>query len=176
MTTKPVPDKAPVLALFERDPWHSFFDVPTLLVWADGTVFYSEGEYAKTLHFMQSTTTSVRLTDLTASVVSKLRDAPAETSIDDSTDQPSVQFIFRDGAVWRSVDVYGLRPTLREPDVPENARKATAVYRQLLESRPSDGQPAPTTFPRPPRWPEELPTYRGQAVIDQLAMCAYGGA
>jgi hypothetical protein len=36
------------------------------------------------------------------------------------------------------VDGYGLRPTLRETDVPENARKATAVYHQLLESRPSN--------------------------------------
>lgn len=173
VTTKRVADDAPIIAMFERDPWHSFFDVPTLLVWADGTIFYSEGEYAKTMHFMSSTTASSQVAELSDEIISKLRDAPAETSISDMTDEPSVQLIFRDGAVWRSVDVYGLDARLPETDIPAIARNAFSVYHQLLEWRPSNGQPAPTSFPRPPRWPADLPTYRGQAIIDKLAACAY---
>lgn len=167
VTTKRVADDAPIIAMFERDPWHSFFDVPTLLVWADGTIFYSEGEYAKTMHFMSSTTASSQVAELSDEIISKLRDAPAETSISDMTDEPSVQLIFRDGAVWRSVDVYGLDARLPETDIPAIARNAFSVYHQLLEWRPSNGQPAPTSFPRPSRWPADLPTNRGQAIIDK---------
>jgi hypothetical protein len=171
VTTGTISDDVPVIALFERDTWHSGFDVPSLLVWTDGTVVFSEGTYGESLHLLQSTTTTSQVREIANSVSQRLRDAPADTEITKWTDAPSVQIIFRDGEVWRVVEVYGL--TRDVGTIPDAVRDVRAAYHQLLAWRPSGGVPAPTTYRRPPRWPDSLPTYRGQMVIDQLAFCAY---
>lgn len=171
VTTGAISDDVPVLALFERDAWSSGFDVPSLLVWTDGTVVFSEGTDGESVQLLQSTVTTEKVREIAASVIQRLRDAPPDTEVADATDQPSVQIVFRDGEVWRVVGVYGL--TREVQTVPDPVRDISVVYHQLLDWRPRAGVPAPTTYRRPPRWPDSLPTYRGQLVIDQLAFCAY---
>lgn len=168
-------DDVPIVALFERNAWHSGFDVPTLLVWADGTVIYSEGVYGESLRLMQSTSTTWNTRDIAERVARRLHDAAPYVEVTPNwTDQPSVQIVVRDEDAWRVVEVYGLTETVKEKDVPASAREFFAAYHELLEARPTDGVPAPTTYRRPPRWPDSLPSYRGQMTIDQLVFCAHG--
>lgn len=166
VTTAPVSDDVPVIALFERTARHSGFDVPSLLVWRDGTVITREG-YAP---LTQATVARDRVEALAASLRSTLRDAPANAAISDWTDQPSVQIVLRDGDASRVVGVYGLQRATQS--IPPAAAAVASAYHALLAWRATGGAPAPTTYPRPPCWPEELPTYRGQWIIDQLVFCA----
>lgn len=172
VTTGAISDDVPVIALFERNAWHCGFDVPSLLIWTDGTVVFSDGAYGESLHLLQSTTTTWQAREIARSVAQRLRNAPPDTEITkNATDQPSVQIVFRDGEAWRVVEVYGLTRDVQT--VPDAVRDVRAAYHQLLDWRPREGVPAPTTYRRPPGWPDSLPTYRGQMVIDQLAFCSY---
>jgi hypothetical protein len=85
---------------------------------------------------------------------------------------PTVQIMFRDGDAWRVVESYGMQRTTKESAVPAALADVFTVYRELLSIRPSGRVAAPRGYPRPNRWPEELPTFRGQQVVDQLAFCA----
>ena len=82
--------------------------------------------------------------------------------------------MFRDGDTWRTVTFYGLRRHTLPSEVPVGARDVLTAYRQLLADRALTGVPAPRTDSRPERWPESLPSYRGQSVIDQVVFCAHG--
>jgi hypothetical protein len=163
----------PLVTLYERDTWHSGFDVPTLLIWADGSVVYSEGKYGESLRLMQAASTTWQVREIVQSTISRLRDAPLYTEITNATDQMSVEIIFRDGEAWRDVDVYGLTREVTAKDVPEHVRDIVGAYHALLDSRPASGVPAPTTYRRPERWPVSLPTFRGQFAFDDLVFCGY---
>jgi hypothetical protein len=163
----------PLLTLYERDAWHSGFDVPSLLMWSDGTVVYGEGKYGESLRLMQTPSTTWQVRDTVQATIRRLRDAPGHTEITNWTDQQTVQIIFRDGDAWRVVEVYGLTREVSEKSAPEAVRDVVAAYHALLDARPSLGVPAPTNYRRPERWPESLPTFRGQLVIDDLSYCAY---
>ena len=164
----------PIVALFERSAWLSGFDVPSMLVWEDGTVVYSEEHPGASLRLLQVAMTPLQVREIERRVSRRVHDAPPTTATSpNATDQPSVQIVVRDGDAWRVVEVYGLTRDLAASDVPSAAREVFAAYHELLAQRPSGGVPTPSTYPRPPRWPEDLPTYRGQVVIDRLVGCAH---
>jgi hypothetical protein len=83
--------------------------------------------------------------------------------------RPTVQIIFRDDDAWRVVESYGMSRTTKESEVPAALSEIFAMYRELLNRRPSGRAPAPSGYPGPERWPDALPTFRGQHVVDQLA-------
>lgn len=172
----PTADDVPILALYERDAWLSGFDVVTLVVWADGNIVYRDAALRGSHQLFQAQMPKDDVLAIQTSAISKLREAPAHTSLVHATDQPSVQIIFRDGDVFRSVDIYGLTRKTPEGEVPEPMRGVLAEYHELLARRPATRVPAANSGQRPKGWPEELPTYRGQTVIDRLAMCAYDGS
>jgi hypothetical protein len=169
----PTSADVPIVVLYERSMWLSGFDVPTLLVYADGTAVYGDEPYGKSSRLYQATLSPEGASEILRMTTDRLRDAPPSSEMTNVTDQPLVQIMFRDNDAWRVVEAYGMTRTTDETAVPAGLRNVFATYRELLNRRPSDRVPAPGDFPRPTGWPAELPTFRGQHVVDQLALCAF---
>ena len=87
------------------------------------------------------------------------------------TDQPSVLIVVRDTNAWRSIDVYGLERTTKDTELPPAAQPIAAVYRRLLAVRPPSSGPLTQPAERPEGWPDEMPAYRGQIVVDHVVRC-----
>jgi hypothetical protein len=159
----------PVVVLYERSMRLSGFDVPTLLVYSDGTVVYGDEPYGESFRLYQATLSANSALEIQRATISRLRNAPAENSMSNELHRPIVQIIFRDDDAWRVVESYGMGRTTKESEVPAALSDLFAMYRELLNRRPSGRVPAPSRYHRPERWPDELPTFRGQHVVDQLA-------
>jgi hypothetical protein len=173
VATGPTSEDVPVVVLYERSAWQSGVDLPTLLVWADGTVVYGDVPYGKSFRLFQATLSPESAAEVQQAVVARLRAAPPHTGMTNMTDQPTVEIMFRDDDAWRVVEAYGMTRTTKEDEVPSPLRDVFAAYRDLLNRRPSGRTPAPTGYPRPDRWPEQLPTFRGQHAVDALSLCAF---
>jgi hypothetical protein len=131
------PADAPVVALYERNPWLLVIgsDFPTIAVWADGTVVYVR-EGASGLETLEGSIGAGTAGKLARSVVGEVRTAPEHASVGDTTDAPTVEIVARDGDSWRVADVYGLRRDDANRDAPAGF---VTAYRQLLAARPSEG-------------------------------------
>jgi hypothetical protein len=167
-----ISDDAPVLVLFERSAGASGFDLPSLVVWQDGDVVYEAEPHNASLRLYQSRISPAEARALADEVMSRLHDAPSETSIGLAWDTPSVQIIFRGGDTWHVVDVNSLFRATREADVPVDARATVGVYHELLARRPNGHTLATSPGYRPEGWIEALPSYRGQPLIDQVVRCS----
>jgi hypothetical protein len=163
----------PVLVLFERDAWQSGFDVVSLVVWSDGTVAWKQGKPDALPTLLRATVARDAIAQLVDRMLGHLRTAPASTSLSNATDGPTVQVVVRDGESWRVAEVYGLTHATPSSSVTPEAQPLFAAYHELLAWIPKQGEPLPQDAPRPERWPEELPVYRGQRVIDRVVHCSY---
>jgi hypothetical protein len=168
--------EAPVVVLYERSASASGFDLPSLALWRDGTVVYSEanetGQHVAGL--FQARLSPEAAFELVARSLSRLRDAPIETAISPNmTDQPTVEVIVRDGDSWRRIGAYGLTRETRGDEVPRDMRPAYVTYHELLARIPTGRTPAPAIDARPDRWPKSLASYRGQSVIDHVVFCPH---
>jgi hypothetical protein len=171
--TGPTSPDVPLVMLYERSAWQSGFDLPSVLIYADGSIVYGDEPYGKSFRLYQAMLSPNEARELLRVTAAALRDAPASTEMSIATDQPEVQILFRDNDAWRVVEAYGMTRTTTEQAVPTSLRAVYATYRDLLQRRPSSRVPMPSGYPRPERWPEELPSFRGQHVVDAIALCAY---
>jgi hypothetical protein len=167
----PSPDE-PALVMYERSSWLSGFDVPTLVLWADGTVAMGDAAGTNSHHLLAATLPADQALSIVQNTLADLRTAPAYTEITDVTDQPSVQIVVRDANAWRSVEVYGLQRSTSDAQVPPAAQAIAAVYRRLLSVHPAASGPLAQSAERPKGWPTDLPVYRGQIVVDHVVRCS----
>lgn len=166
----PSPDE-PVLVLYERSSWLSGFDVPTLVLWADGTVAMGDTAGTNAHHLLAAPLPADQALSIAQTALADLRTAPRSTEISEASDLPSVQIVVRDANAWRSIDVYGLDRTASDAALPPAAQRIAAVYRRLLAVPPSTG-PLAQSAPRPDGWPTALPVYRGQVMVDHVVRCS----
>jgi hypothetical protein len=168
----PSPDE-PVLVMYERSSWLSGFDVPTLVLWADGTVAMGDAAGTNSHHLLAASLPADQALSIVQTTLADLRSAPIYTEVSDFTDQPSVQIVVRDGNAWRSIDVYGLERSTKDAELTPAVQPIAAVYRRLLAVHPPSSGPLTQPVERPEGWPDEMPAYRGQIVVDHVVRCAY---
>jgi hypothetical protein len=140
----------PMLVLFERDVWKSGFDVPSLVVWPDGTVEYVDRAYEDHPQLYRAQIPQNQAVELLRSTVARLRDNPGKFSLSNASDQKYVEIIFRDANAWRYVTVYALQRGTRDTHAQSPLHDVIATYHDLLASRPSGRSPAPNTGSAPP--------------------------
>jgi hypothetical protein len=107
VATGPTSSDVPIIVLYELGGWASPYYLPTLVVWADGTVAFSDEPFGEATHLLPATISGDDTTAL-ARTTARLRDAPGNETLNYMTDQPAVRIVFRDGDAWRVIQVFGL--------------------------------------------------------------------
>jgi hypothetical protein len=128
----PADADAPRFVVYDRNPWLRLVgsDFPTVAVWADGTIVFTQHHERA-----QATIASARFEAVAARILPTLRASPPFGSLSNVTDQPTVELVTKDGDQWHDVHIYGLTP--------DSAADGAVVdaYRQLLAMRPTTGTP-----------------------------------
>jgi len=132
---------APILVVFERNPWLMSVgsDFPSVVVYEDGRMIFvqEEGRQAKPMTGKGDPRVATTLRDqLVARGFTKLA---VETNCSDATDQVTVEILLRTGASWKMASAYGIRRDGRCGVTPPKA--FVDGYTALQRLRPSDSKP-----------------------------------
>lgn len=137
----PSPTAAPLIVLFERNPWLMSVgsDFPTVVVYEDGRALFVEGDGKKARAMIGhlDPRASVRLRD--EMVAGGFLEMAANTMCSRATDQTTVQILVRRGVSWRIASAYGIG---KDGACEGRAPKAfLEAYRRLQKLGPSGARP-----------------------------------